>query len=117
VKAPTADEITAFVRWLVESTLLPALADFIKEVRWSDRENGRGVAIEFLNSNVLSVQWHQFAYSNVGRGSWTPDQSVTFEFAGIAANGEWIRGEGWDDDVRGYCEISQVIEYGKDIAK
>lgn len=77
----------------------------------------QGFHMTFANGHTVSVQFgpgHYCEHHDAGFGaaekvdSWS---SKDAECAAWDADGEWVRFEGMDDDVRPYCSADEVLEF------
>lgn len=78
-----------------------------------------GLKVVFHNKMTLSVIWHEFAYSNIGRGSAGEDEPITVEAAAWFPDGTWFNPykDADGDDVRAYITIDQVVEFARQVAE
>jgi len=95
----------------------------------------RGLWVTFENRMVLSVQWREGSYSNVGRGYWKPGDTPDFEAAAwypeefdtpwVVNGRDWGTRRKWfvasprfdGDDVLPYVTIPEVLAFARAVAE
>ena len=96
-----------------------------------------GFQLVFANGMTFSVQWHDGAYSNVGRGYWKPGEDPDFETAAWYSeeyatvdedgwhNTPWYNperdcqhyhGDGSCDQVQAWQSVAEVMETARKVA-